>query len=54
MVDNLEDTTLEKRAKILNYFFEHETDEVKPKDFKKANHLNNNAIRNISLFTVIV
>ena len=46
-MDNTQDSTLEKRAKILTYFFEHGTDEIKPRDYKKANHLNNNADRTI-------
>lgn len=46
-MNNSEDSTLEKRAKILNYFFEHGTDEVKPRDFKESSHLNNNATRTL-------
>jgi len=46
-MDNSQDSTLEKRAKILNYFFKHRTDEIKPRDFKEANHLKNNADRTL-------
>ncbi len=46
-VENNQDNTLEKRAKILNYIFEHPADEIKPRDFKEAYNLKNNADRTI-------